>query len=92
VFNMHRWDRQKLMGERAFQWLKDDDEQLDFLKFRSMANLIAKGLHMTRMDQSGRTTKYQKTCFIFRMYKKKQVNVMWCCAICKLPLCKIDRG
>ena len=42
-----------------------------------------------RMDNG---TEYQKTCFICRMYKKKQVNVMWCCAVCKMPLCKIDRG
>ena len=124
VVDMHRWDRHKRTGGRAFQWVKDDDEQPDFLKVRSMANLIAKGLHMSTMQyrntsrkslpvkRSRRShlmpleriaapdgsirrdngTEYQKTCFICRMYKKKQVNVMWCCTVCKMPLCKIDRG
>ena len=26
------------------------------------------------------------------MYKKKQVNVMWCCTVCKMPLCNFGRG
>jgi hypothetical protein len=50
VVNMHRWDRHKCSGGRAFEWVKDDEKQLDFLKVHSMANLIVKGLHMKSMQ------------------------------------------
>ena len=35
---------------------------------------------------------YQKTCFVCRKYKKEQVNTIWWCKFCRMPLCKISRG
>ena len=39
----------------------------------------------------GNRKEYQQTCFICRQYQKKQQNTQWCCARCKMPLCKKQR-
>jgi hypothetical protein len=125
--NMHRWDRNQRSGGKAFDWMNADDEKPDFLQVRTMANLIAKGLHLEPMQYYDKNTKrptipirnrqpqqqqelrritdkagnirrpdgnrkeYQQTCFICRQYQKKQQNTQWCCARCKMPLCKKQR-
>jgi hypothetical protein len=35
---------------KSFDWMNADEEQPDFLMVRSMANLIAKGLHKCNMQ------------------------------------------
>ncbi len=45
VVDMHQWDRNKRSEGRAFDWVLVDDERPDFPRVRSMANLIARGLH-----------------------------------------------
>jgi len=49
VVDMHRWDRNQRSGGEAFEWLNTNDERPDFLKVRSMTNLIARGLHAPHM-------------------------------------------
>ena len=50
VVDLHRWDRNKRSGGTAFEWLDDDrDERPEFLKVRSMANLIGRGLRKPSM-------------------------------------------
>ena len=49
VVDLHRWDRNKRSDGRAFDWVTVDDERPDFLRVRSMANLIARGLHKPHM-------------------------------------------
>ena len=49
VVDMHRWDRNRRSGGEAFEWLNNSDERPDFLKVRSMANLIARGMHAPHM-------------------------------------------
>lgn len=49
VVDLHRWDRNKRSNGTAFEWLDDDDERPDFLKVRSMANLIGRGLKRPSM-------------------------------------------
>jgi hypothetical protein len=44
VVDLHRWDRNKRSGGKPFDWLKADEDRPEFLKVRSMANLIARGL------------------------------------------------
>ena len=39
-----------------------------------------------------REREYQKTCFVCRKYQKQQVNTIWWCKFCHMPLCKISRG
>ena len=39
----------------------------------------------------GNRKEYQQTCFICHQYQKKQQNTQWCCARCKMPLCKKQR-
>ena len=126
VVDLHRWDRSKRSGGKAFDWVNEDEDRPDFLKVRSMANMIARGLHYPRMryysfsrprstainrrdgyvkkpleritnddgeirrQDGGR--EYQKACFICRVYQKKQVNVVWRCSSCQMPLCKKNRG
>ena len=49
VIDLHRWDRNKRSNGTAFEWLGDDDERPEFLKVRSMANLIGRGLRKPSM-------------------------------------------
>ncbi len=49
VVDLHRWDRNKCSGGKAFNWVNEDEVRLDFLKVRSMANMIARGLHYPGM-------------------------------------------
>jgi hypothetical protein len=49
VVDLHRWDRNKRSNGTAFQWLDDADERPDFLKVRTMANLIGRGLRKPSM-------------------------------------------
>ena len=49
VVDLHRWDRNKRSDGRAFDWVNVNEERPDFLKVRSMANLIARGLHKPHM-------------------------------------------
>lgn len=49
VVDLHRWDRNKRSNGKAFDWINADDERPDFLKVRTMANLIASGLKKTQM-------------------------------------------
>ena len=44
VVDLHRWDRNKRCDGAAFEWTGGDDERPDFLRVRSMANYIGKGL------------------------------------------------
>ena len=32
------------------------------------------------------------TCFICQKYLNKQINTTWQCRVCRMPLCKKDRG
>lgn len=50
VVDLHRWDRNNRSGGKAFDWRNVDEERPDFLRVRSMANLIAKGLHSPTMQ------------------------------------------
>ena len=47
---MHRWDRNQRSGGKAFYWMNLDEKRPDFLQVRTMANLIAKGLHLAPMQ------------------------------------------
>jgi hypothetical protein len=49
VVDLHRYDRNIRSGGAAFDWLSSDDEQPEFLKVRSMANLIGRGLRKPEM-------------------------------------------
>ena len=49
VVDLHRWDRNKRSNGKAFDWINADDERPDFLKVRTMANLIASGLKKPQM-------------------------------------------
>jgi hypothetical protein len=127
VVDMHRWDRNQRSGGKAFDWMNSDDERPYFLQVKTVANLIAKGLHLASMqyydtntprptipiwnrqpqqqhelqritDKAGNIRppcgggkEYQQTCFICCQYQKKQRNTQWCCARCKMPLCKKQR-
>ncbi len=50
VVGMHQWDRNKRSGGKSFDWMNADEERPDFLMVRSMANLVAKGLHQGNMQ------------------------------------------
>lgn len=50
VVDLHRWDRSKRSGGGNFDWINADDDRPDFLKVRSMANLIARGIKSTNMQ------------------------------------------
>ena len=41
VVDLHRWGRNHCSGGNVFDWLTVNDERPDFLKVRSMENLIA---------------------------------------------------
>ena len=49
MVDLHQWDRNKRSNGTAFEWLDDNDERPDFLKVRSMANLIGQGLKSPSM-------------------------------------------
>ena len=49
VVDLHRWDRNKRSNGKAFDWINADDERPDFLKVRTMANLIASGIKKPQM-------------------------------------------
>ena len=53
VVDLHRWDRNKRSGGNPFDWLNSNEERPDFLKVRSMANLIARGLRKNEMMYYG---------------------------------------
>jgi hypothetical protein len=50
VVDMHRWDRNQRSGGKAFYWMNLDEKRPDFLQVRTMANLIAKELHLAPMQ------------------------------------------
>ncbi len=49
VVDLHRWDRNKRTNGSASDWLHDDLDRPEFLKVRSMANLIGQGLRKPQM-------------------------------------------
>jgi hypothetical protein len=49
VVDLHRWDRNKRTNGSAFDWIHDDLDRPEFLKVRSMANLIGQGLRKPQM-------------------------------------------
>jgi hypothetical protein len=49
VVDLHRWDRNKRSNRNTFDWINADDARPDFLKVRSMANLIASGIRKPEM-------------------------------------------
>ena len=49
MVDLHRYDRNIRSGGAAFDWLSSDDERPEFLKVRSMANLIGRGLRKPEM-------------------------------------------
>ena len=51
VVDLHRWDRNKRSNGKVFDWINADDERPDFLKVRTMANLIASGLKKMHIMQ-----------------------------------------
>ncbi len=60
VVDLHRWDRNKRSDSQAFDWVTVDDERPDFLRVRSMANLIARGLHKPHMRTTMQTNRSQQ--------------------------------
>jgi hypothetical protein len=40
VVDLHRWDKNMHSSRKSFDWLNADDERPDFLKVRSISNLI----------------------------------------------------
>ena len=49
MVDLHRWDRNMRSGGKSFDWLNADDERPDFLKVRSISNLIARALKKPNM-------------------------------------------
>jgi hypothetical protein len=49
VVDLNRWDRNKRSNGKAFDWINADDDRPDFLKVRSMANLISSGIRKPEM-------------------------------------------
>ena len=130
VIDLHRWDRNRRTNGKAFEWLDDNEERPEFLKVRSMANLIGRGLkktnmcyytknnprqqpklhrvsrcqpqELTRICKEGYMSRpangktggkgYVRTCLICRQYREKPQNTNWWCSVCRVPLCKKNRG
>ena len=46
----------------------------------------------TRRRSGKKMREYMLGCFVCRKYQQKQVNTMWCCKFCEMPLCKLHRG
>ncbi len=53
VVDLHWWDWNKCSGGNPFDWLNSNEERPDFLKVRSMANLITRGLRKNEMMYDG---------------------------------------
>ncbi len=50
IVDMHRWDGNRRSGSKSFDWMNANEERPNFLMVRSMAYLIAKGLHQGNMQ------------------------------------------
>jgi len=48
--DLHRWDRNNCSGRKAFEWVNVNNKRPDFLRVRSMANLIGRGLQQPTMQ------------------------------------------